>query len=628
MKFEATTDRFNKPYILLQLGDIENGPLLSISADFQVADADELLDLTTKIAGGPKQGWKRIQPIFQSQISSERNNFLSGVIPYRKNSLLISFAYPKNTNVLKALTAVEDLEGDILPVSLVITLVAADRSLRLVESKTLPLNFAYKVPTSVAESFIYHKRKNRKPPLPPPIPDDEIQQMIRHTPTHFFDGSVDIPGEVTLAVCLEAIFGKGTDARTTDFVNWLFAFGKYLWSQEWWTSSKVRLYARALNSTVVAGISSMAVLEAHFRKPQGEYRGLRFNLGVRDLETLVDPENNTQPLQAYVNSMLHLWPQLVELYSQDCPPEVFRFFIPNFVFSYAYLGVDLELDLEDEQILHAIASSLIEQANQDAVYAPFGTFSVSLPEEIVDRIKNTRRRSFLGIEEVPQLLEIDFDRLMVSADPEGLWVRLGGRKGWGGIVRWKPGHRIQDNMVSGSFAVLLNTILAALWRDLRVAGPESFILRQKDRPAQRSAKTRNETPADSQRQRGKRSARGLKPSRPVRYTRVLPSPLSPTRFELSRDVTWASEDERRIIRRRLHGVRGFPRRLPPNWKPSDAAIQLAKSMGVILPEGTTFVRPHVRGTREAVSEETVDPTPIKSNGLATLLAFLESRQND
>jgi len=93
-------------------------------------------------------------------------------------------------------------------------------------------------------------------------------------------------------------------------------------------------------------------------------------------------------------------------------------------------------------------------------------------------------------------------------------------------------------------------------------------------------------------------------------------------------VTWASEDERRIIRRRLHGVRGFPRRLPPNWKPSDAAIQLAKSMGVILPEGTTFVRPHVRGTREAVSEETVDPTPIKSNGLATLLAFLESRQND
>jgi len=183
-----------------------------------------------------------------------------------------------------------------------------------------------------------------------------------------------------------------------------------------------------------------------------------------------------------------------------------------------------------------------------------------------------------------------------------------------------------DNLMSESFGILLNTILAALWRDLRVAGPTSFFSTTQKRKAETTQT--HSTQAETRSTRKKRSGRGITASShpKTRSARVLPS----GRWELKHKYYWSNDEEKAVIRRRLHGVRGFPRRLPENWKPSEAALQLAQSMGVVLPKGTTFVKPHVRGKQSASGQEetALEATPVNSKGLATIMAFLETKRKE
>jgi len=67
-------------------------------------------------------------------------------------------------------------------------------------------------------------------------------------------------------------------------------------------------------------------------------------------------------------------------------------------------------------------------------------------------------------------------------------------------------------------------------------------------------------------------------------------------------------------------VRGHLRRLHGAWQAGGEAASSAREFGLALPEGFTFVRPHVRGGNAA--DAGVTPTPIRARGLATIMTLL------
>jgi|GEM_PF-4559297 len=69
----------------------------------------------------------------------------------------------------------------------------------------------------------------------------------------------------------------------------------------------------------------------------------------------------------------------------------------------------------------------------------------------------------------------------------------------------------------------------------------------------------------------------------------------PRRIALAGERDWGDQIDREVIERRAHGVRGHLRWLPPDWRASAQAGELARSFSLTLPDGYTFVRPHVRG---------------------------------
>jgi len=78
-----------------------------------------------------------------------------------------------------------------------------------------------------------------------------------------------------------------------------------------------------------------------------------------------------------------------------------------------------------------------------------------------------------------------------------------------------------------------------------------------------------------------------------------------------------------VIRVRTHGVRGHLRRLPAGWKASQEAKEIAQGFGVLVPDGFTFVRPHVRGHGDGGDQSTAPAEIIvQARGLASVMMLL------
>jgi hypothetical protein len=82
---------------------------------------------------------------------------------------------------------------------------------------------------------------------------------------------------------------------------------------------------------------------------------------------------------------------------------------------------------------------------------------------------------------------------------------------------------------------------------------------------------------------------------------------------------WGTEEEVAAVRR-AHAVRGHLRRLDGGRKASEVARKAAEEYGIVLPDGRTFVRPHVRGGR--VEAGSAQPPRLRAKGLATVAAVL------
>lgn len=113
--------------------------------------------------------------------------------------------------------------------------------------------------------------------------------------------------------------------------------------------------------------------------------------------------------------------------------------------------------------------------------------------------------------------------------------------------------------------------------------------------------------------------REISAPKPTTETRGLTLPAA-RHVHLAGTRAWGEAAERERIRRQAHGVRGHLRRLHGAWHAGAEAASSAGEFGLALPQGFTFVRPHVRGHNAAGAG--ITPTPIRARGLATIMTLL------
>ena len=240
----------------------------------------------------------------------------------------------------------------------------------------------------------------------------------------------------------------------------------------------------------------------------------------------------------------------------------------------------LPTDAQDD-LCKGLTAALLREAAEQGVYAPVGAFTLALPRDYPLRAWGVKA-------------------LRVWAEPDGLWAAVINQAGQIGVsFHWRPGEPLSRWVISEPAAPLVALTCAALWRDLRVAGEEAV-------PGSTTRRKRA----------GKSKGKRKRPSARRRPVRTLPA----RRVRLTGRRTWGSGEEHAHIRRRAHAVRGHLRRLAPGWHASHQARELARQFGIVVPDGFTFVRPHVRGGKGKAQEPT--GVVVRAKGLASVMTLL------
>jgi len=200
----------------------------------------------------------------------------------------------------------------------------------------------------------------------------------------------------------------------------------------------------------------------------------------------------------------------------------------------------------------------------------------------------------------------------VVADPHGLWLRPVDPQGREGEI-FRLDRALPPRPDLAEVDPFWLAAAAALWHDLVVGVP---------RPA--PAARRRAPRADGE---GEEEAGEALPSGPVRERLWrLPRPFRAAAGEEAEEpeAEWGEPEARRRLARAAHAVRGHLRRLPAGWKAHPGALRLAEGFGVVVPEGFTFVRPHLRGGRAAPPEPEAPPEiPAVARGLMSLMLLEE-----
>lgn len=281
------------------------------------------------------------------------------------------------------------------------------------------------------------------------------------------------------------------------------------------------------------------------------------------------------------------WSQYLELVRGDISGPAVRFLcgssFPQSLDDFIWLG-DVPpnpnaLVIEDTPSAAAWSKSLIRDATENAYFVPSGGFRLAFP-----RGYPLRTWGMLG--------------LRVHADPEGLWVSTHPNKGQN-VFRWEPGGQINPILIPSEVAPLIDITLSALWRDIKVAG-ETVVRRRGNR----------------------KSASASKPRTREQNVRYLPR----NRIVFSGEAReWGSQEEHEAIKRLRHGVGEHFRRLHDGQQASDVARQNAADFGyAVVPDGFTFVKPHVRGHG---GEEIKKTVTVVAQGLQAATVFLDKQKS-
>jgi len=251
----------------------------------------------------------------------------------------------------------------------------------------------------------------------------------------------------------------------------------------------------------------------------------------------------------------------------------------------------------DPDVARGITTALLREAREEASYVPSGQFVVHLPDGYPIR-------------------EWGLSAMRVWARPDHLWVMMIDTDNKPcGSFRWAPSEACAKGpredlpsrwVMSDEAAPLVDLTMAALWRDLRCAGGDAV-------------------PLPSLEHRRRSSSKASRPARqaPRSKSRAVCHLPRQRRVALGGQRIWGDQIDREIIERRAHGVRGHLRRLHPGWRASEEARQIARSFSLRVPDGYTFVRPHVRGEHgDEELEAPEDKVIVIAQGLATVMALL------
>ena len=279
------------------------------------------------------------------------------------------------------------------------------------------------------------------------------------------------------------------------------------------------------------------------------------------------------------------WPQALEWVAGDISPEALRWIsqgrFPDSEPRVDDFGIRSPINAA---LMQGMADALLEEAREHAAYIPYGQFTLRLPAD-------------------NPLAPWGVKRLRVWAEPDRLWVQFVGKgsNARGASLEWRPDRPMRLFVISENSGALAaaHLTLAALWHDLVTAAtaalPEQGQEPPKDVVAEVQARERA-------RREGHARSRG-------RSYRTLPR--KKVRIRGRRD--WSTDAERKRIMRR-HRVSGHLRQLPKGWHASEQAQRWAKRYGFIVPQGYTFVRPHMRGKDERDVE-----TVVVARGLEALM---------
>ena len=197
----------------------------------------------------------------------------------------------------------------------------------------------------------------------------------------------------------------------------------------------------------------------------------------------------------------------------------------------------------------------------------------------------------------------------VAADSHGLWLRPVDPEGREGEI-FRLDRALPPRPDLAEVDPFWLAAAAALWHDLVVGVP---------RPS--AGRRRSPTPSREPREEEAEAAQTA--TAPAWERRlVLPRPFRVTAGEGTEEpeAEWGEPEVRRRLAKAAHTVRGHLRRLPEGWKASSEARRFAEGFGLVVPDGFTFVRPHVRGGREKGRAEAIPPEPeAVARGLASLM---------
>lgn len=160
---------------------------------------------------------------------------------------------------------------------------------------------------------------------------------------------------------------------------------------------------------------------------------------------------------------------------------------------------------------------------------------------------------------------------------------------------------MNSTQVPYQVAPILDVTLAALWRDLCVAGEEVVVRKGKRKVCLGGQKKTQD--------------------------RTLNLPRRPLIFDNDRRE-WGNKEEQAEISKKTidsHWVKETFRRLPEGHQASAQAYQNANEYGDgVIPDGYTFVKPHHRGTDYDVAEKTIK---VVAQGLQAATLFLNQHKN-
>jgi len=249
---------------------------------------------------------------------------------------------------------------------------------------------------------------------------------------------------------------------------------------------------------------------------------------------------------------------------------------------------------EEARLAAGLFRALMDIAEREARYVPQGRLRVRA--------------------DLPPLRARGVAAFRVAADPHGLWLRPVDPAGREGEI-FRLDRTLPPRPDLAGVDPLWLAAGAALWHDLTVGVPRPPVARR--RPPSPARETAGEVDE-------------ALPPGPGRERRmVLPRIFRVTAAGEGAgeiEAEWGTPETRRRLERAAHMVRGHLRRLPAGWKARSEAHRLAAGFGVVIPEGFTFVRPHLRGRHRWEPADEAPPEPeAVARGLASLMLLPEAK---